>query len=343
MRPLDKFPSPDSVAEVKAAPQREIELHIDELVLYGFPPGQRQQIGEAIRGVAAKTADRTRVTGAIPRYGERSPDCRLAHRPHRQTVRRLGARGVTFGVTKYGSEDRPVGLSRLAWDNRVKAMNSFPGSPRILKGAIIGLDPLDQVSSVVVFQYNPELLSRTIRPQYTGGDQGQAEPARLNGPPEETLQIDVTIDATDQLEQGDPVALSLGLGPTLSALEILLYPSVARVLLNDSLAKQGMIEVLPPVAPLTLLVWGRQRVLPVRLREYTITEEAFDSFLNPIRAKVGLSMKVLTYQELGLSSHGGALSLASHVLKETMAAIQGAQAPKGDALRSLIGVGGEKF
>lgn len=222
-------------------------------------------------------------------------------------------------------------------------MNSFPGSPRILKGAIVGLDPLDQVSSVVVFQYNPESLTRTIKPQYTGGDHGQAEPARLNGPPEETLRIDVVIDATDQLEQDDATTLAFGLQPTLSALEVLLYPSVARVQLNDSLAKKGMIEVLPPEAPLTLLVWGRQRILPVRLLEYSITEEAFDKALNPILAKVGISMKVLTYQELGLASHGGALSLAGHVLKETMASIQNAQAPQGDALRSFIGVGKEEL
>jgi hypothetical protein len=90
------------------------------------------------------------------------------------------------------------------------------------------------------------------------------------------------------------------------------------------LAAAGMIEIVPPEAPLTLFVWGLKRVVPVRIKTLTITEQAFDPALNPIRAKVTLAMDVLTYQDLGLASVGGALFMAHQVIKEAMATINGA-------------------
>ena len=113
----------------------------------------------------------------------------------------------------------------------------------------------------------------------------------------------------------------MGLYPALAALEMLLYPKSALVVANEVLARFGIIEVIPPEAPLTLLIWGLKRVLPVRLTQLTITEEAFDPVLNPIRAKVSLDLRVLTYQDLGLLSAGGALFMAHQVAKETMATI----------------------
>ena len=85
------------------------------------------------------------------------------------------------------------------------------------------------------------------------------------------------------------------------------------------LAAAGVIEVVAPEAPLTLLVWGPKRVLPVRMNGFTITEEAFDPNLNPIRAKVSLDLMVLNYHDLGLVSVGGALFMAHQIAKETMA------------------------
>jgi hypothetical protein len=42
-------------------------------------------------------------------------------------------------------------------------------------------------------------------------------------------------------------------------------------------------------APLALFVWSQHRILPVRVTDFSITEEAFDPALNPIRAKVSLA------------------------------------------------------
>ncbi len=202
-------------------------------------------------------------------------------------------------------------------------MTTFPRSPRVQKGAIIGLDPFNPLASVIVFQYNPETMTRTLSARATGGDGSPAEALRLKGPPEETIDLSVEIDATDQLEKVEFPATTFGISPTLASLEMLLYPKSALVIANAALAAGGIIEIIPPEAPLTLFVWGPSRILPVRLTRLTITEEAFDPNLNPIRAKVDLGLKVLSYHDLGLLSVGGALFMAHQVIKEVMATIGG--------------------
>ena len=202
-------------------------------------------------------------------------------------------------------------------------MTSFPGSPRVMKGAIVGVDPANPLASIVVFQYNPESLERTIRPRAAGQGAEHGEALRLAGPPEETISVDIELDATDGLETGDPIALAAGVAPSLAALEMLIYPKSALVIANEALAAGGIIEVIPPAAPLTLFVWGPKRVLPVRITDFTITEQAFDPSLNPILAKVHLGLRVMTYHDLGLASVGGALSLADQVVKEALAMIGG--------------------
>jgi hypothetical protein len=201
-------------------------------------------------------------------------------------------------------------------------MTTFPGSPKLQKGAIIGLDPANPLASVVVFQYNPDTLTRTLTPQTTSSsDTSRGAALRLKGPPEESITIDIEIDAIDQLEKGDSNAVSMGIYPALSALEMLLYPKSALVIANEVLAAIGIIEIIPPEAPLTLFVWGAKRVLPVRLTSFSIMEQAFDPNLNPILAKVSLGMRVLNYMDLGLLSVGGALFMAHQVAKEVMATI----------------------
>jgi hypothetical protein len=204
-------------------------------------------------------------------------------------------------------------------------MTTFPGSPRLQKGAIVGVDPLNPLASVIVFQYNPHTLTRTLRAQTAGGEGGvegaRGEALRLKGPPQETIRLNVEIDAADQLEQGQSPATTMGLYPALAALEMLLYPKSALVIANEVLARVGVIEVVPPEAPLTLFIWGAQRTVPVRITGFTITEEAFDPNLNPIRAKVDLDMQVLSYQDLGLETVGGGLYMVHQIAKEVMATI----------------------
>jgi hypothetical protein len=202
-------------------------------------------------------------------------------------------------------------------------MSSFPGSPRVLKGALVGIDPVGGRFTVIVFQYNPESLTRTLQPQSAdvGAGRDKSEVLRLKAPPQETIHMDVEIDAADQLDRSDPIATTLGLHPTLAALETLIYPSAFKVIANEVLAALGIIEVIPPEAPLTLLIWGAKRILPVRINELSITEDAFDPNLNPIRAKVGVGVRVLNYDDLGLLSPGGAIFMAHQFIKEALALI----------------------
>ena len=153
----------------------------------------------------------------------------------------------------------------------------------------------------------------------SGGD--QSETLRLSGPPKETITLSVEIDATDQLEQADPLATANGIYPTLAALEIMLYPRSPLVVANTVLSLVGTIEILPMEGPLVLFVWGAQRVLPVRISSYSVSEEAYDPLLNPTRASVELSLSVLTYQDFGPLHPGHHLFLAHQMAKEVMASL----------------------
>ncbi|MFI0793744.1 hypothetical protein ACH4OY_13790 [Micromonospora rubida] len=201
-------------------------------------------------------------------------------------------------------------------------MTGLTRSPRVTRGAIIGLDPANPLASVVAFQYNPDEMTRSLQARAatdTAAGAGRNDALRLYGPPIESIRLTVEIDAADQLAAGDPLATSLGIYPQLSALEMLLYPKTAKVLLNTALTAAGTIELIPPDAPLTLLVWGVKRVLPVRLTSFSITEQAYDPELNPIRARVELGLQVLSYNDLTLDNPGRYVFLAHQVVKEAMA------------------------
>jgi hypothetical protein len=199
-------------------------------------------------------------------------------------------------------------------------MTAFPGSPRLLKGAIIGMDPVNPLASVIVFQYNPDTMTRRLDARSMGGEGGdRSEAFRLTGPPRENITLNIELDATDQLEEGHPLARASGVSPALSALEMMIYPKSETVIANAALAQFGNIEIIPPEAPLALFIWGPTRVLPVRVTGFSITEEAYDTLLNPIRAKVDLSLYVLSYADLKLTHPGYNLFLVHQITKEVMA------------------------
>src|SRR6266446_4334293 len=152
-------------------------------------------------------------------------------------------------------------------------MSTFPGSPRLLKGALIGVDPLNPLARVVVFQYNPDTMTRKLDPRAVSAEGDRGEAFRLTGAPKETITLSVEIDATDQLEQANPLATTMGIYPTLAALEMILYPKSPVVIANTILSLIGIVEVMPVEARITLSVWRPQCVLPVRLSSLSITDE----------------------------------------------------------------------
>jgi hypothetical protein len=204
-------------------------------------------------------------------------------------------------------------------------MSSFPGSPRLVRGGIVLADPSTAtVQRVIVMQYNPDTLTRTLQPQAAGTDAGdRVEVLRLKGPAVEAIKLEAEIDATDQLEQPDqnPSVVASGIQPQLAALETIVYPPSSTLQSNKNLALTGMLEIVPVEAPLTLFIWSKSRIVPVRLTEFSITEEAFDPALNPIRAKVSLSMRVLSTSDFGFDDRGSSLYIAYQQEKERLAAL----------------------
>lgn len=202
-------------------------------------------------------------------------------------------------------------------------MSTFPGSPKILKGGIVVLDPQSSaVLRIIPLQYNPDTLSRTFQIKGVGSEGGdRIEALRLKGPPVETIKVEAEIDATDRLEvakKDDPV-LQAGLHPLLSALEGLVYPSSTSIQANNASASSGNIEIIAATAPLTVFVFGPKRIAPVRITELSITEEAFDVELNPIRAKISLGLRVLTIDDIAFEERGGGLFMSYLKAKEQLA------------------------
>lgn len=205
-------------------------------------------------------------------------------------------------------------------------MTTFPGSPKLLSGGIVLVDPATgAVQRIVALQYNPETLTRSLKVkgvEAEGGDRSEA--LRLTGPAVETIKIEAEIDAADQLEFPDrnPDAAEVGIHPQLAALESIVHPTSGQLEANHSLTGAGTLEIVPMEAPLSLFVWSKHRVLPVRITELSVTEEAFDPKLNPIRAKVSLGMQVLSVDDLGFDHLGGSLFMSYLQQKEALAARQ---------------------
>ncbi|HET6861510.1 MAG TPA: hypothetical protein VFH91_00640 [Pyrinomonadaceae bacterium] len=216
-------------------------------------------------------------------------------------------------------------------------MSSFPNSPYVIKGGIVLLDPTTaQVQKIIALQYNPDTLTRSLQVQAVTEGSDRSEALRLKGPPVETFKVEAEIDATDQLEAAgqNRTVVENGIHPQISALEMIVYPRSTQAIANFALSQTGTLEIMPVEAPLTLFVWSARRILPVRLTEFSITEEAFDTKLNPIRAKVSLGMRALSFDDLGFATKGGSLFLAYQQQKERLAALS-----QGSSFGTL-GIGG---
>jgi hypothetical protein len=197
-----------------------------------------------------------------------------------------------------------------------------PISPRLIRGGIVLVDPrTGSPVRIIVLQYNPDSISRSFQIKGVTDTADRSQALRLRGPAVETIKLDAELDATDQLEFPDAneVVARNGLAPVLATLEGIVNPTVLQLRNVDDLAGRGTLEIAPMEAPLPLFVWSRNRVLPVRVTEMSITEEAFDTHLNPIRAKVSLGLRVLSVDDLGFRHRGGAIFMAALGARETLA------------------------
>ena len=212
---------------------------------------------------------------------------------------------------------------------------SLSSSPHLVKGGLVVLDALSgAVKRTIALQYNPDTLSRSYQVQGVGE---RAQPFRLKGPAIETIKLEAEIDATDALEQPDQHAnaLAFGIAPQLAALEGLVNPSSAELQALGAQSAAGTLEILAAPAPLTLFIWSASRVVPVRVTDFSITEEAFDAALNPIRAKVSLGLRVLTTDDLGFTQRGGAMFINYLRTREALAGKTGSASLQSFGLSAL--------
>ncbi|MFH9063333.1 hypothetical protein ACH4GM_19225 [Streptomyces coeruleorubidus] len=205
-------------------------------------------------------------------------------------------------------------------------MTRYADIPKPIRSGIVLLDPeRGTPQRIIVLQFNPDTLERSLSPQSAGGsgDSGgggsgngdRNEALRLKGPAQETWKFTAEIDATDQFE----IAAPDGIHPQLAVLEMLVQPTSAQLREASRLSKKGTIETSPIEMPLTLFTWGSKRVMPVRLTELSINESAFDVNLNPIRASLSIGFKVLTVSDLPLGHPGAELYYAHLAQKERLA------------------------
>jgi hypothetical protein len=203
-------------------------------------------------------------------------------------------------------------------------MSELPSSPSVLKGALVVFGAQVPVpTNLIVFQYNPDEMRRSFRQAAPVGE--EAERRRSGGtrrvrPPVESFTITVELDSADQLEVSNPIAIATGIHPALAALELLLYPESTIVILNKALALAGMSLIAQPKVPVVLLVWGLPRIVPVRVTSVSVTEQAYDQLLNPIRARVELGLQGMTQAELqDAGAPFDTLGLVNQIAKEVLA------------------------
>lgn len=206
-------------------------------------------------------------------------------------------------------------------------MTASPNTPRVRKGSlsIYNSDAPGTQPLTITFQYNPGEMRRTLasrKPRDAAQPNAAPQDARLvAGPPVETISLAIELDAADQLEapNSNQDTVDHGLHMPLAALEMLMYPPSAQYEQNQQLADSGEIQVSPSTLALVLLNWGESRVVPVMVTSFSVTEQEFDTKLNPIRARVELGLQVLTYIDLRDSSTGVDAFVAYQKEKERLA------------------------
>lgn len=202
-------------------------------------------------------------------------------------------------------------------------MTGFPRSPKLTRAGLVLIAPESgAIERIITLQYAADSLKRELKAQSVQDEQDRSQPLRLTGPAVETISFEAEMDATDQLEFPDQNSdtIEVGLFPALAAMETLIHPTVAQLERMKSQSASGSFQITPAETPLALFVWSRSRVVPVRVSDLSITEEFFDPALNPIRAKVALTLRVLSVDDLGFDHRGGGLFMAYLQSKQQLAA-----------------------
>lgn len=173
-----------------------------------------------------------------------------------------------------------------------------------MRGALIeyGSDFMGPIPNVVIFQFNPETLTRTVQIPSRPTSGTARETTQAGEPATEKITLKASFSAADEFGENKALARLFGVGTRLAALEKMVYPS------NDLLGAIGAAisgafglgggkgdarQAMPREKyPRILFIWGIYRVLPVVLESMSITEQQYDFLLNPVQAEVSITMAV---------------------------------------------------
>ncbi|WP_372530473.1 hypothetical protein AB8810_23815 [Xanthomonas sp. NCPPB 3005] len=212
----------------------------------------------------------------------------------------------------------------------------------LLRGVLVEYsgDFIGPIPNIVFFQFNPEQLARSIiipepPAANTGARTRQREPAQTPSPPSESFTVSAHFSAADDLGSGGAVSAIprvFGIGPQLAALEKMVYPAAPLGgLLGQAIDAVGSAlglsaNATPPtrptpreVLPRILFIWGPSRVLPVRIKSMTITEQKFDAFLNPVQAEVQIGLEVITFNRRSSDKVGQGALAYTRAIKDVQA------------------------
>ena len=205
----------------------------------------------------------------------------------------------------------------------------FRNKPKILRGAFVEYDT-STPRLIVPFQFNPVQLTRNRNlsfsipnePQGTSveGETDESRQRRMSARQsslrqfhqrdefsdlsklqrqqvvnvqEESISFEIRLDATDKLNDGDPITMQFGIAPQLTMLELMVQPEDEMSELLKTSSEEGYSFTRESNPPLILFTWGRKRILPVNINSMNITETEFSTELNPIRATVSVSLTVI--------------------------------------------------
>jgi hypothetical protein len=258
------------------------------------------------------------------------------------------------------------------------AHSGYSRTPKLLKGALIQFSApmLIPIPNIIVFQYNPETMTRQLTPwapaqhQITYNEDGTIKENKLSGEqlnqlsqpfdPQETFSLALELDAADALEEpaSHPVATIAGVADRISAMEMLCYPpgpgalgGLLNVSVSVSIGAGGISASVGSAAdvvprrdvPIVLFFWGPGRIVPVRITSFSVDEQQYSPLLYPIRAKVTIGLKVLDENHLlniaGDTSKSGIVEIAKACYKFTQAQKEAlAMANLANSVESIIGM-----
>jgi hypothetical protein len=208
----------------------------------------------------------------------------------------------------------------------------------LLRGALIEYsgDFLGPIPNLVVFQFNPEQIARTInipqpRAQTPHEQSRPREPASTGVPPTESFTITAHFSAADDLGKGgaaSAIPRVFGIGPQLAALEKMVYPKgpltglLGKALdaVGSALSGAGPKKPQRPIpresVPRILFIWGLTRVLPVKIKNLTLTEQKYDFLLNPVQAEVQIGLEINNLAKTSKDTIGKGALAYSQVAKD---------------------------